>query len=347
MAFDRYVFLNYIFSRSKTRAPREFSPPLHGARELFSMLTALYAKGGAIVYLDAEDDDDPAIAQINRDQSSAIRIRHLQMYETQTNDYVCFLAEHIDNMARSFPVVNRRSFVGRDLEAEAEERGATTAHVVVRLPKEGAFDAGSYRTVIEVVQGVTRRHIDVLLNRQLRQLTEDWSFPVSFPERKGARSRKDYKYRPKLELNADIGRSVTGGPRNSVLSHMVFTKRSERLNTGQEAEVDYIDVIADIEYKIAANQGPENADERQTWLTRIRQRYESIGFSSKLYFRHAAGFILPAGIRHDEATAADMLLCPREIVTIEDEDRRWRAALSEPTLQAMFAIVDRDELWRT
>jgi hypothetical protein len=48
--------------------------------------------------------------------------------------YVALLFEHINQDLRSFPVVHTTTFQGREIEGEAEERGATAAHAVVRLP---------------------------------------------------------------------------------------------------------------------------------------------------------------------------------------------------------------------
>ena len=347
MPFERHVFLNYMFARSKTMAPREHTPPMHGARELFHLLGQRFANGNAIVFLSAEESEDPDETKASQEKSSAVRFRRFGWYENDHHNYLALLVEHIDHLEKTFPVVHRQSFVGRDLQADAEERGSATAHVVVRIPKQGDYDVGEYRTAIEVVHGTSRRIIETLINRLLREMSADWTFSVEMKDPRGRRIQKIYKYRPRLELNADIGRSLLGGPRNSTLTHMVFTKRSEKLNTGQETEVEQIDVIGDIEYNISASQAPEDAEERKGWLTKVREKYESLGFKSKLYFRHNAGFTLRAGVRHDESSAADMLLCPKEIVSIDDIERRWRDDMSVATLKALFALLDRDDLWRS
>src|SRR6185437_12432839 len=117
--------------------------------------------------------------------------------------------EFVDWNKRSFSVVNTQTFSGRDIQGEDDERGGTTAHVVVRIPKDGDFEDGKYRCAIEVVHPITRADIEYLLCRQLRRQAEmdSWSFRVETD--KGTKKLvNDYRYYSRLELAADVGRTL-------------------------------------------------------------------------------------------------------------------------------------------
>ena len=90
-----------------------------------------------------------------------------------------------------------------------EERGALSAHVVVRLPIE-QYDDGSYRCAIEAVHSIPRRVIENFLCRQLRRqaAADELEFSVKQFGKKGKIVERNYRYYPRLELFADIGRKI-------------------------------------------------------------------------------------------------------------------------------------------
>ena len=144
------------------------------------------------------------------------------------------------------------------------ERGATSAHVVARLPSAGAYDDGSYRCVVEYAPPITRAMIERFLSRQLRRVAhaEDWSFSILVPGKKGTQKEKKYKYHPKVQLLSDFGRKLNAN-KGKTLTHVVFTKRQEKQSAGKETDVEHQDFVADVEFRVSAKQAPEDPEEKQ------------------------------------------------------------------------------------
>jgi hypothetical protein len=172
------------------------------------------------------------------------------------------LFEFVDASKRSFSVVDMGKLTGREISGESEERGSLSAHVVVRLPIK-QYDDGSYRCAIEVTPHITRSAIEQFLCRQLRRQAsaDELTFTAEVSDKKGGVIEKRYRYNPRLELFADIGRkldfALSGGRE---LTHMTFTKRSEKKSIGKPTAVDHRDIVADVEFKVAAKQGPRRPD---------------------------------------------------------------------------------------
>jgi hypothetical protein len=158
------------------------------------------------------------------------------------------LFEFIDDSQKSFPFVDLETFAGREISGKALERGASCAHVVIRLPSDGDFDDGNSRCAFEMVSPTTRMAVERFLNRQIRRDGE-WEFSVTSVDKKSKRPMtKDYRYHGKFDLVADLSRKLAHGAADGKsLSQIVFTKRSERQSVGQQTEVRHEEVIADIE----------------------------------------------------------------------------------------------------
>lgn len=284
--------------------------------------------------------------------------------------YVTLLFEHVNQDLRSFAVVDTTTYKGREIEGEEEERGATAAHVVIQVPPESALNLGKYRCVIEVVSPITRTSIERFFSRQIRRkIVEDggWIFPVTEVRRRKPPVTKEYKYTPLLQLVADVGSKFSGSLTDQrILTGMVFTKRKERQTIGRGTDVVHEDVVAevgfkatatapddpgasvlaDVEYRVSAQQGPADPAERQTWLTSVRGHFEERGYETKLYFRHAVGGPTLGGEIHPAiAGAADLLICPREVISFATPPKQWRSQIDAETVEKMKVILQKDTLW--
>jgi hypothetical protein len=350
LTYQRTVLLNTLVSRSSTRA-REEKPPIHSARELLEILQARAAKNYAIEFLGKTDIEDDEARVASGLEYNFIRISKISFEGDSTNRYAVLLIEHVDQMQKGFPVVNMQTFEGREIEAEELERGACSIHVVIKLPDDGAYDDGSYRCAIETVPaGISRNLIEILLCRQLRRAGKvtPWEFSV---DRKGKRGKpikaKLLQYTPRLELFADVGQKLSeftnmGGK----FSHFIFTKRSEKQSLALETDIHHEDVLADIEIRVSGKQAPVDSEEKYGWIDRVKQFYEMRGFTSRLYYRHASGAQTSSDKQDDIADAADLIMCPKEVISLLSPPKRWRADFCPEVVSSLKSLVDRENLWQ-
>jgi hypothetical protein len=144
---------------------------------------------------------------------------------------------------------------------------------------------------------------------------------------------------------------------------MVFTKRKERQSIGRPATVTHEDVfaqvsfqvtssapadsvLADVEYRVNANQGPDDPGERGSWASSVRKHFEDLGYQSRLYFRHALVGPTFAGDVHPAiAGASDLLICPKEVISFSAPPRPWRPDIDSETVEKMKDILNTDSLW--
>ena len=221
------VLLNTMLSISKTRA-RTHKPPTMGGSEIFQILEARRAKNWAVEFLHVDDDrkwtDDERVK--NGQGHDCLRLRHLIFEENKSFTYVTGLIEFVDVSIKSFPVVHVETYEGREISGDRQERGASTAHIVVRIPHGLLYDDGKYRCAIEANHEVTRHDIETLFCRQLRRYARSIELTFS-AEIQGKRKTRtiEYKYTPQVNLAADVGRSLKVATRESSLAHMVFIKR--------------------------------------------------------------------------------------------------------------------------
>lgn len=346
---ERLIILNHIVSRSSTQAGSDHAPPTHGAEELLRILNTRRLNGEAIEYLGATDHEDEKIRRENGLNHDFVRLKSFNIAVMEGKSYAIMLFEHADQTQKSFPVIHRRSLTGRELSGDEEEVGASTAHVVVRLPNQGEYDDGSYRCAIEHVHGgVSRKLISTLMRRQLRRhaRAEQWTFEIFTTNKRGKPEIKKYRYNPKLELLADVGRALADGtPSGRILTSMTFTKRSERRATGRETSVKHAEYEADVAIKVSLTQAPKDPAERRTWVQRIRDEYSELGYTSQLFYRSAAGAEVRGKVHQDVEGAADLLLCPKEVITLDAPARRWREDICTEMVGKLRELLDRYELW--
>jgi hypothetical protein len=126
----------------------------------------------------------------------------------------------------------------------------------------------------------------------------------------GKSSKRSYQYRPTLELHAEVGRKLSLGT-GGELTHMLFTKKADRQSIGVETDVDHEDILADVEIRVSARQGPQDPEEKKHWFERIRGFYRGLGYESRVFYRHAKGRTLSGQVHAAEADAADLLRSTR------------------------------------
>jgi hypothetical protein len=158
---------------------------------------------------------------------------------------------------------------------------------------------------------------------------------------------KTYRYNPRLELHADVGRSLsfatTGGKE---LAQMTFSKRSAKQSIGGKDHVKQQELIADVELRVNAKQGPEDPKERMAWLTNIRSFYEGNGYQTKLTYRHlATGGVLSGSVHKALAGASDLVMCPKELMSLKHGLRDWYAKIDGEIEEQMATFLDKDQLW--
>ncbi len=350
--FERFVLLNRLVSSSSTRAPEEHKPPTIAGHELFDAIEKRRQKGWAIEFLGLPE------TEIEAERGEAARIASGKGYdfislrktafENQAPwHFVTLLLEYVDASKRSFSVVHTENLTGRDISGDEHERGSRSAHIVVRLPTK-QYDDGTYRCAIEAVHSITRREIENFLCRQLRRqaAADELTFIAQATDKKGRNVEKEYRYAPRLDLFADIGRKIdfalSGGRE---LAHMTFTKRAEKQSIGKPTAVVHSDVYADIELKVSAKQGPDDPKERIQWLANIRKFYENRGYESRMYYRHIGGGILSGQVHHALAGAADLVMCQKELISLKCEPKEWHSKINNEIKEQMIGLLNTEELW--
>lgn len=346
---ERVVFLNHLVSRSKARtSDRDQAPTLPGF-DLLRVLQNRFADKTAIEFIGSDNDKDDSVRIKLGKGHDFIRIKDIKFTKTTSHRYVYILFEYGDQRIKTLPLVHTESFAGREMEGEIEEVGASCTHVAIRLPSETDYDVGRYRCAIEYVNGgVSRKLIETFFRRQLRRYAdvEDLTFDIFKPNKKGKPTKFEYKFHPSLELMADVGRKLGAfAGSKKILTQILFTKRSERRSAGKPTDVVMSDYTADVEVKISALQGPEDQAEKRSWVSRIRAEYEAQGYLTHLSYRYAGGTTLKGKASAEVAGAADLLMCPKEIIYLDESPKRWREAFCPAILTRLRELVDRDNLW--
>ncbi|MGY2843387.1 hypothetical protein ACVIWU_006737 [Bradyrhizobium sp. USDA 4509] len=342
----RIVLLNRLISRSISHAPREHKPPLISGRDLFDIIQKRQRKGFAVEYLGADDDSDDTARLRKGEGHDCFRLSQLRVDTDGSSRFIVMLFEFIDDSQGTFPVVDLETFAGREISGKDMERGASSAHVVVRLPNGEDFDDGNYRCALENVQPITRKAVERFLNRQIRR---DGSqvYSVTSIDKKTKRSgSKDYSYHGRFDLVSDLGRSLTQGAGEKLLSQVVFTRRQERVAIGQPTAVNHEEVIADMEVRISGKQAPAEPEERIGWITRLRKKWEDQGYQTKLYFRTVGGGVMGGDIHRDVESATDLMLCPKEYVTLSKPPKRWTERFNPEMVNKLKDILRKEELWQ-
>jgi len=349
---QRFVLLNRLVSRSATRAPEEHKPPMIPGAQLLEAIERRRSSGSAIEFLglveterDAEKGDKARIR--SGKGHDFILLRQMKFEERSPWKFATLLLEFVDESRRSFSVVHTQNLTGREIAGADEERGSRSTHMVVRLPIK-QYDDGSYRCAIEVAHSIPRNAIEHFLCRQLRrQAAQDGlTFGVKLAGKKGKSVEREYRYNPKLELFADIGRKIdfalSGGRE---LAHMTFTKRSEKQSIGKPTTVAHQDLYADVELKVSAKQGPEGPAERIAWLSAVRSAYEMRGYETRMYYRHLNGGILSGQVHHALAGATDLVMCQKELISLKREPKEWYPKIDNEINEQMITLLSTDDLW--
>jgi hypothetical protein len=350
--FQRFVLLNRLVSTSSTRAPAEHKAPTIPGAELLEVLKRRKETNVAIEFLGVIDSEKDAEAgdeqRITRGAGhDFIWLREIRIVTRGNWRYATLLFEFVDQSKESFSVVDTKKLSGRQISGQEDERGSLSAHVVIRLPIK-QYDDGTYRCAIEAAHSITRSQIERFLSRQVgRWSTRDrLTFEVNQVDKRGRAIVKEYRYNPKLELFADFGRSVSlaaGGGRE--LAHMTFTKRSERQSIGKGTHAIHKDVIADVEVKVSARQGPPAPQERFQWLKAVRASFEDSGYETRLYYRHLNGGIISGAVHQALAGAADLMMCQKEVLALSHPPKDWYPEIDDAIADQMATFLDKDELW--
>ncbi|GGF56895.1 hypothetical protein GCM10007301_15760 [Azorhizobium oxalatiphilum] len=344
--YERAILLNRLVSRSVCRARAEIKVPTHSAEELIAILNARRIDGRAVEFIDAIDENDEDKRLLHMATHDCLRLTDIQHLNDGPARYVFMLLEYIDASAREFPVFDVSTHSGRELKGNESERGVGSVHLAIRLPNEGAYDDGAYRCCLEVSPRFSRAVIERFLCKQLRRSCGHFEYTVETSKLGRRPKPKNYKYWPRLELMADISTSISARSQGLKLSQMVFTKRNEKQQAAAATDITHDDLLADVEIRISAKQAPDDPEERGRWIEKVRDWYQTRGYSSKLFYRAPAGAKGLAGkVRHDEAAAADFLLCPREHIVIEGDPKPWHSAGDQNMMDALRKLLDRDELW--
>jgi hypothetical protein len=351
--FQRFVILNRLASRSVSRAPGAFPPPLIEGHEAFLMLSERQQGGGAIEFFGADeagrDAEESDADRIKRGAGhNFIWLRQITIVDRGAHRYVTMLLEFVDQNKTSFSVVDTSNLKGRDITGGRNERGGVSCHVLVRLPIK-QHDDGVYRCAIESAHHINRGMIEAFICRQLRRWaqTNEITYEVHTPDKKGRMNAKGYRYTPRLELHADVGRSLsfaTSGGKE--LAQMTFSKRSTKQSIGGKDHVKHQELIADVELRVSAKQGPDDAKERMAWLTNIRSFYEGQGYQTKMTYRHlASGGVFSGKVHKALAGAADLVMCPKELMSLKHGLRDWYAEIDDEIEEQMATFLDKDQLW--
>lgn len=351
---ERFVLLNRLVSASRSRAPVEHKPPLVEGEELVTALKERQEAKGAIEFFGKTDTEREA------DETDAERVarcagldfiwlRQIRISKRGAYKYAALLLEFVDQSKTKFSVVDTDSLKGRDISGGKNERGGISAHVVIRLPIS-QHDDGTYRCAIEQAPSINRGVIETFICRQLRRWAHEneLTYEVHTPDKRtGKATVKEYRYTPRLELMADIGRSISFATASGrELAQMVFSKRSEKRSIGGKDHVVDEEVLADVEIRIAAKQGPSDAEERYKWLSKIRSSFEKSGYTTRLIYKQINGGTISGKVHEALAGATDLVICPKELMTLKHEPRDWYAEFDEDVIDQMIAFLDKEGLWQ-
>ncbi|MGD0635154.1 MAG: hypothetical protein ABSA13_12900 [Beijerinckiaceae bacterium] len=344
--FKRTIFLNRLLSSSPTQAKEKDATPTHGAYDLFKVLDQRRKRDVAIEFFGADDNKDDAIRLAKGAGKSYIKLTDIQIREDAVCRYIICLIEYVNADERSMPVVDMKTFSGRELTGTDDERGAYTCHFIVKTPLDGAYDDANYRCALEV-NYISRRSIEHLLCRQLRRVAidEEWAFPVWKTTKKG-QVQESKKYHAKLELASDVGRSfdmATG--HGAELSQIVFTKRHEKQNTGTQTDMIQTEFFANVSVRVSAKQGPTDPQEKVSWFRDLRQWYVQKGYEARTYFRHAKGGLVSGEMTDAIASATDLVMCPKEYIVLSTEPKRWCKTIDNEIVSKMQSLLNNDGLW--
>jgi len=351
--FQRFVILNHLVSRSVSRAPQAFAPPLAKGEELFGALKERHSGGLAIEFFGGEEagreSGETDEQRIKRNAGhDFIWLRELTIWDEGSHRYATMLLEFVDQSRKSFSVVDTLSLKGRDITGAKNERGGVSCHVVVRLPVK-QHDDGTYRCAIEAGHHINRSMIEQFICRQLRRWAQinELMYEIKDVDKKGKSNARVYRYTPRLELYADVGRSLSfaeSGGRE--LAHMTFSKRSAKQSIGGKEHVLEQEVIADVELRVSAKQGPEEPKARLVWLAGIKSIFESQGYHTRLTYRHlATGGIISGSVHKALAGAADLMMCQKELMFTKHASRDWYSKIDDEIEEQMATFLDKDELW--
>jgi hypothetical protein len=351
---QRFVLLNRLVSVSTSRAPTAFKPPLLPGSELLSVLKERKDAGHAIEFFGSSDTEKDAEEteeeRIERSKGlNFVWLRDISIEKVGQFNYANLLLEYVDQRKKSFSVVDTTSLKGRDITGGRNERGGVSAHVVVRFPTT-QHDDGQYRCAIEVAHSINRSMIETFICRQLRRWSQadELKYEVHSPDKRkgGQMSVREYRYTPRLELLADVGRSLsfaTAGGRE--LAHMTFSKRSEKQSIGGKDHVLHEELIADVELKISAKQGPEDPEKRFKWLSEVRALYEKRGYKTRLTYRQVNGGMITGKIHQALAGATDLVMCQRELISLTHGHRDWYSEIEDEVTDQMATFLNKDQLW--
>jgi hypothetical protein len=352
--FQRFVLLNRIVSISTSHAPVAFKPPLVAGSELLAALQQRKSQGHAIEFMkaedaerDAEETEDERIARCAG--LNFVLLRDMKITKSGQFSYAKLLLEYVDQGKRAFSVVDTESLEGRDIAGRKNERGGVSSHVVIRLPTT-QHDDGQYRCAIEVTHSLNRSMIENFICKQLRRWarSEELTYDVSAPDKKraGQMNTKEYKYTPRLELLADVGRTLSFATASGrELAQMIFSKRSAKQSIGGKDHVLDEEIIADVVLKIPAKRGPKDPAERIKWFSGLRSLYEAHGYKTHLTYKQLNGSTVTGKIHQALAGATDLVMCQKELMSLKHDYRDWYSKIDDEIANQMATFVDKDELW--
>ncbi len=346
---QRMVLLNHLVSRSITKNRNEEEPPTHGAEELFRIIEQRFQRGWTIEFSNEDSESNENLRLVKNQGKHYWRIKEIKhQINRDKSATVILLIEYFDADRTHFHVVNPADFSGRSIAGTGLERGACTAHVCVLLPPPGRYDDGEYRCVIEVVPQITRSAIQHLLSRQIRRQCdlEEWSYEVNRVDRRGKKQTKTYRYHPRLELRADVGRNIQSAQVGRVLKNLVFTNTSAKMNTGGSTHKIHEEFTANVQIKISTKDGPKDPGLLAKWVSNIKNYHEKIGYKTRLSFGSADGSHDVGAVAGALEGATDILMCPREVVTFQTAREIWEPFVQPSVVSSLQELLNKDELWQ-
>jgi hypothetical protein len=78
----------------------------------------------------------------------------------------------------------------------------------------------------------------------------------------------------------------------------------------------------------------------------MRKNWEDQGIQTKLYYRYATGGIVGGNLHRDVENASDLMLCPKEFITLATPLKRWTAKFNLEVVSKLKELLKRDELWQ-
>jgi len=126
---------------------------------------------------------------------------------------------------------------------------------------------------------------------------------------------------------------------------MIFVKHSEKRSIGKATSATHQDIVADVELKISAKQGPDDPKARYAWLASVRAHFENSGYRSRMLYRNLSGSVVSGSVHQALAGATDLVMCQKELMSFDEKPKDLYPKIDTDVTDQLIEFLDKDALW--